>query len=49
MLIGNTAERIVTTIAESTLIVKAPGFVPAADDDDRFRVGARRASVPAIA
>lgn len=49
MLIGHTAERIVTTIAESTLIVKAPGFVPAADDDDWFSSGALRAMAPAIA
>ena len=49
MLIGNTAERIVTAIAESTLIVKAPGFVPAADHDDWFSTGAVRATAPAVA
>jgi len=49
MLIGSTAERIVTTIAESTLIVKAPGFVPAEDDDDWFSSGALRAMTPAVA
>lgn len=49
MLIGHTAERIVTTTAESTLIVKAPGFVPAADDDDWFSAGALRAMTPAVA
>lgn len=49
MLIGNTAERIVTTIAESTLIVKAPGFVPAAEHEDWSTAGALRATVPAIA